>query len=166
MSYLHTNKKRPNIKWPVTVLYDDREKTPWDFLPSTFFVTKRVRLKTGDYTLAGFEDTIAIERKSGFEEFIQNISGSDRNRFRQTLVRLSVFKYKFIVIEDSINNLQAVINNLPAKARITFISVLYWITLIETKYGIPIVFTTKKPSVKKLIIEYLFKGIIEALKNG
>jgi hypothetical protein len=46
---------------PITIVIDTQEQTPWEFpgIP-----TVRRALRTGDYTLAGYEDRLIIERKS------------------------------------------------------------------------------------------------------
>ena len=59
---------------PFTVLIDDREGAPYAFTGlhadasddrGPLYVPKRfARLKTGDYTIEGLEDLVAIERKS------------------------------------------------------------------------------------------------------
>ena len=70
MRYLKAKK----IPKQFTVLMDDREKKAWD-LP---YKVERKRLKTGDYTVKGFEDKIAIEKKSGLVELLNDLTAKYR----------------------------------------------------------------------------------------
>lgn len=51
-------------------------------------------LKTGDYTLEGFEDVFVIERKAGAAELAANIT---EPRFERELERLEEFKHPFLI---------------------------------------------------------------------
>lgn len=159
MSYIR--KTHRNIKWPVTILYDDREKHPWK-LSSKYKMVKR-RLKTGDYTIKDFGKLVAIEKKAGLHELVTNLSGADRARFAKTLTRLQKYKYSAIVIEDSITNLDKVIAKLPKCAKIDRHSVLHWISKINVVYKIPIIFTGVKPRIKQELLEQIFDNIIKDL---
>lgn len=59
-----------------TILVDSREQDPYVFGAED---TEEVTLEYGDYTVKGFEDTFAIERKS--LDDLANCVGSDRERF-------------------------------------------------------------------------------------
>jgi len=80
------------------VIRDTREQEKgdgWWFPESTLCAGTVVQtLKTGDYTLEGFEETFVIERKSGSAEIAQNIT---EKRFVRELERLEEFKYPFII---------------------------------------------------------------------
>jgi hypothetical protein len=54
-------------------------------------------MKTGDYTVEGYESEIAIERKS-LDDLATCLSG-DCGRFQRQLERLRAFKYRAVVIE-------------------------------------------------------------------
>jgi len=66
-----------------TILVDWREKKPYQF-PGIENV-KEVELDVGDYTVAGFEDTFAVERKT-LDDLASSV-GTDRDRFRRELER-------------------------------------------------------------------------------
>ena len=59
-------------------------------------------LKTADYTLKGFEDVLAIERKANASELATNLS---EKRFPRFLERFSKFKYAFLVAECSFQDI-------------------------------------------------------------
>ncbi len=69
-----------------TVIVDSREQMPYRF-----------SMRTGDYSISGFEDVISLERKS-----LNDIVGSlmdGRSRFLREMDRLAEFKYKVLCIE-------------------------------------------------------------------
>ena len=79
----------------LRILIDDREKQPLSFSCQTI----RKRLVHGDYSLMGYEDRIAIERKS-LPDLVRCL-GSDRREQFETVVRFakSTLKYYALVIE-------------------------------------------------------------------
>ena len=72
-----------------TVLIDTREQTPW--FTSTVrgfeFTQRRATLPTGDYSLAGLEASILIERKSLAD--LTACIGYGRSRFERELARMA-----------------------------------------------------------------------------
>jgi len=77
------------------IAVDTREKYPYVFPQS-----QRKKLATGDYSIIGLEDKIAIERKT--KEDAYSSLGQGRARFERELERLSKFDYAAIVIEASL----------------------------------------------------------------
>ena len=77
------------------VAVDTREQKPYKF---PRFQVKT--LATGDYSIIGLEDKIAIERKT--KEDAYSSLGRGRARFERELERLSKFDYAAIVIEASL----------------------------------------------------------------
>lgn len=88
---------------PFTVIVDTRESAPFSFLSSAFNAGSRhgykplsipiVRrgLKTGDYSIVGFDDRIACERKSLDDLFgsLAGACGERRERFKAEHERMS-----------------------------------------------------------------------------
>ena len=141
MRYLKTKK----VFGGFTVLYDDREKKTWD-LP--YKIEKR-RLTTGDYTIKGFEKVIAIEKKSGLIELLNDLANGYRPTFERFLKRLSKYPIKCIVVEDALNNvtigraLMYIGKKSRGKSRLTAKTINYWTSQISIKYNIPIIFVDK-----------------------
>ena len=79
----------------LVVAIDTREQKPYRF-PRSEVMT----LATGDYSVVGLEDRIAIERKT--KEDAYSSLGQGRARFERELQRLSRFDYAAIVIETSL----------------------------------------------------------------
>lgn len=78
----------------VIAVQDSREQRPVDLSPLKVIVKK---LDVADYSVEGFEDMIAIERKS-LSDMIGCIT-HERERFERMLEKLSTYPYKAIVIE-------------------------------------------------------------------
>lgn len=80
----------------MNILRDDREKTPWD-LPGV--EVEEARLDTGDYTVEGFKDRFAVERKSVND--LATSVGSERNRFEAEVRRAQSMDEFTVIIEGT-----------------------------------------------------------------
>lgn len=79
----------------LVVAIDSREQKPYRFARS------EVRtLASGDYSLLGLEDRIAIERKTKEDAYAS--LGQGRARFERELERLSHLDYAAVVVETSL----------------------------------------------------------------
>ena len=162
MSYLKKPKKVIHLDRPITILRDDREKKPWRIVSPDFTHGKK-RLMTGDYTIEGYEDVVAIEKKYGMKEFITNISGKDRKRFDATLVRLAEYPIKCIVIEDTLDKkLFDVFRALPT--RLGPKSVYWWMNKIIIHYGIPILMLGRNYTIRQGMLLNLFNWVVEEIE--
>ena len=91
---MEANKKEVR---PYLVLRDTREQRGWDFPEKhPCLGTEEATLKTGDYTLKGYESIFVVERKFSTGEIAQNIV---QNRFERELERLEEFRFPFLVCE-------------------------------------------------------------------
>ena len=88
-------------KEKFTILSDTRENLPYTFNGYNCEV-KRIGLKTGDYSIEGYENEICIERKSKADLF--GSLGKGRERFEREFERLSKIEYKALVIEASLSS--------------------------------------------------------------
>ena len=86
-------------KDPFNIIIDTREQIPWEF---KYHNTAKQKLDTGDYSIEGFENILAIERKKSVSEIATNLSES---RFKDVLQRLSQIKHPFIVFEFSLDDI-------------------------------------------------------------
>jgi ERCC4-type nuclease len=79
----------------LVVAIDTREQKPYRFARS------EVRtLASGDYSIVGLEDRVAVERKTKQDAY--SSLGQGRTRFERELQRLARFDYAAIVIETSL----------------------------------------------------------------
>jgi len=147
--------KKPQIKNNnFTILVDDREKKPWLF-PSQYPMEKR-RLKCGDYSIKGYEDLVAIEKKSGLNELFTNLTGNYRPTFKRFLSKLSKYPVRAIVVGNPlrIETLRACVKILKlrssGKSQLTEETIYYWVSEITFRYQIPVLFIDALVSVNML----------------
>lgn len=94
-------------RFAVPVVIDTREQKPFGFDGLRCDVadgggpltvpTVRGTLKSGDYSLLGYETAVAVERKS--LDDLYGTLGQGRERFERELVRLSSYRFAAVVIE-------------------------------------------------------------------
>jgi DNA excision repair protein ERCC-4 len=80
---------------PPVMIIDQREKLPFA-LPNS----QMGFLKTADYSILGFEDRIAFERKT-LTDLLGCIGGS-RDRFERELQRLSHIQFRGLIVEATL----------------------------------------------------------------
>jgi len=90
---------------PYTVIKDTREQNGYYF-PSNVFCNGVIdrKLDTGDYSIAGLEDKLCIERKGCIEELAVNL-GHKKYPFMAEIERMKSFPHKFIILEFSLDDL-------------------------------------------------------------
>jgi len=79
----------------MVIVVDTREQRPYGFGDKVSI--QRKALQTGDYSVAGLESEIAIERKS-LDDLIQSLS-QQRERFNKELDRLKLYPVRAIICE-------------------------------------------------------------------
>ena len=85
----------------VTAIIDTREQTPFDLEPMNVIAET---LAVGDYSVAGLESVVAIERKS-LPDFVQ-CCGRERERFQRELDRLRGWPVSAVVLEFNWQSLE------------------------------------------------------------
>lgn len=143
----------------MLILIDTREQNPWAFEKS-----EAASLKTGDYSLKGFEDKICIERKGCVEEFANNL-GRDFPRFERELGRMTMFPHRFIICDfpfRSVAEYPKSCSSLKAQnfSKMSGKFLTKKITEIAVNYNINIIFfDSRKEAI--LYVESLMKRIYE-----
>lgn len=146
-------------KYPdVTILIDTREQTPWSFAN---YSTAKQKLDTGDYTIEGFEDLLALERKKTVGEIANNIT---EKRFPDVLDRLASFKYPFMLLEFDMSKVlnfpigselpERVWSKIKISPNFLVKNILDW----QLKYGINVLFCDNASNAIN-IAEYIFKRV-------
>jgi len=152
----------------MVVVIDTREQNPFFKRPPKGLTIVRDTLKVGDYSLRGFEDEIAVERKD-IHDFLKSIS-HDRKRFKSMLSSMSEYFRKFIVIEgglsevlspveikkgigtgDSVRPLSKKYVNMNPEA------VFQTIVSIMVRYGVAFFFAEDRRQAEKLTLSVLTK---------
>jgi DNA excision repair protein ERCC-4 len=141
---------KPVVKIPIII--DTREQTPWSFVDDQFTSTTGT-LVTGDYSVAGLTDVIAIERKSigdAVSSFIH-----DWNRERRKFLRLAGFDHPLLVIECSIQDILQHKYESDAKPE----SVLGKINAIMIDHGIPAIFAGDRETAETFVERFLIQCV-------
>lgn len=122
----------------MKIIIDTREQKPWKFRSPIV-----AALKTGDYSVAGFEDRICIERKSCVSEIAGNFI---EDRFWREMERMSTFDRKICIFEfpESLVAIYPRLSGIP-KWKQKYIRVrppflFKCIERIRKEYGIEVVF--------------------------
>jgi DNA excision repair protein ERCC-4 len=88
------------VETTVKILIDSREQLPFTFAGYEAS-PEVVALPVGDYSLPGFEDRIAIERKS-IDDLVGCLMGNNRARFERELARGRHYDVFAVVVEASL----------------------------------------------------------------
>jgi hypothetical protein len=138
-----------------TIIIDTREQKPWVF---ENYTTANLKLDTGDYSIQGLENIVAIERKRNVAEIAHNIT---ENRFEDVIERLSKIKYPFILLEF---NLQSVLqypigSTIPKrlwnKIRITPNFIIKHLLDLQIEHNINIMFCGDSDNAKQIALSIL-----------
>ena len=87
------------MKQKLTIIEDTREQTPLDFTGHRGVESVRSGLKTGDYSVQGYEDKICFERKS-VPDLVGTLIGG-HERFLREMDRMKDYEEKYILVEHS-----------------------------------------------------------------
>ena len=115
----------------MIIVVDSREKDEYTFGD---IVTIKQKLDAGDYSVAGLEDRIAIERKN-IDDFVGTVI-YHQHRFHEELVLLSHMDFSAIIVEASLKD----ILDHRYKSGVLPISVIGATVAIMVEYRIPIIF--------------------------
>jgi len=113
---------------PVIII-DTREQLPYEF-PGAVVRT----LPTGDYSLVGLQDRVAIERKTKADAY--GSLGQGRARFRREVERLAELDYAAIVIEATLPGFLCRPPHSKMNPRSAIGSLLGW----SVRYRVPVFF--------------------------
>lgn len=103
---MQMNRKINHDGTGLKIVIDTREQLPFSFHQwGEDIETARAALPTGDYSVAGLENRIAIERKS-LADLVQCL-GRDRTRFAKELLRARALESFCVVIESSWQDMAA-----------------------------------------------------------
>lgn len=111
-----------------SVVVDSREQRPWEF-PGV--PTEVRKLEAGDYSVAGLEARVALERKSLVD--LYGTVGRGRNRFERELELLSKLDFSAIVIEA---DLFAIVRRPPRRSRLSPKAVIRSLVAWSQRYGV------------------------------
>jgi ERCC4-type nuclease len=151
-----------------TIIVDTREQQPWSF---DNYTTANQKLDTGDYSIKGMENLLAIERKKSVSEFANNITES---RFKDVVSRLSQLKYSFLLFEFELEDvlIYPVGSNVPKKMwdkiKISPSFIIKHLLELQMYHNIKIIFCGDSDNAEKMATHILKKVYYlerENLKN-
>ncbi|MCL4499295.1 MAG: hypothetical protein M1335_03505 [Chloroflexi bacterium] len=87
----------------IAIVVDTREQESHSF-PAERFVTERRALPAGDYSLAGLERNVTVERKTA-ADFVHTVI-RDRDRFRRELVKLAGYECACGVVKAGFDDIK------------------------------------------------------------
>ncbi len=111
------------------IAVDTREQQPYVFEGAVVRT-----LPSGDYSIVGLEDQVAVERKSKADAY--GSLGHGRARFRREVERLSRYDYAAIVIEDTVPGFLCRPAHSQMNPRSAIASLLAW----SVRYRVPVFF--------------------------
>jgi ERCC4-type nuclease len=88
----------------VVAIIDTREQEPYAFDPALVTAVRRA-LPVGDYSIDGYEASLAVERKS-LEDFVSSVVRA-RERFGRELRRLAEYDLACVVVEGTLDDVMA-----------------------------------------------------------
>lgn len=166
-----------SILLPFTILVDQREKAPYRFtgfkanknefghtsdIHHTLDVdTKRIHIKTGDYTIEGHRDLVTVERKS-LPDLYGSV-GKNRDRFEAEYERMSKIKNSVVVIEASFSD---VCFRPPEPSRMNPRAVIHTLTGWWMKHGVPFFVADTRRGCEYFTLRFLISYWKNFQKNG
>ena len=133
----------------VTVVVDTREQEPYAF-DSSCEVVRRA-LPAGDYSIEGFEDSVAVERKT-LEDFVSTVIRS-RKRFYKELQRLEGYKAACVVVESDLRDVLTGRYRSGAHPN----AVLGTVISIVVDFQIPVFFCSDRQVACRFVEEFLLR---------
>lgn len=130
----------------IIAIVDTREQLPLDLTPLR---SERGTLTTGDYSVKGLEQEIAIERKS-LPDLLGCI-GRDRERFDKEVKRLLAYPVRAIIVEATWHELEAGHWRSGITPQAAMGSVFGWIA-----HGLPIIMAGNAAQASKYTSRLLF----------
>jgi DNA excision repair protein ERCC-4 len=134
----------------VRVIIDTREQEPLFFDPAKIECVSKA-LKTGDYSLEGFEDQVSVERKS-LDDLVSTITRS-RKRFARELERMHEHSHACVVVEGNLSDVFE--RQYQGGAHPS--SVLGSVISIIVDHGIPVFFCADRQIACRFIQDYLLR---------
>lgn len=141
---------------PIVVV-DTREQAPYTFDGFRNWISgvEFRGLKTADYSVVGYEDVIAVERKSLADMVSSLMDG--RARFLREMERLAEFRYKCICIEASRAQLKSPYR-FAAAVKAHPNGIVGSLDAIAARYGIVIHYGDNRELTEEFVASYLSKA--------
>lgn len=143
-------RKRQTTSPLPAIVIDSREQQPLSFPAEVPVVV--AGLASGDYSLEGYEDRIALERKS-LSDLLACV-GRERERFERELVRLWALDYAALVIEAT---LEEVLAGRPDRTLVSGRAAVGSLLAWSVDYRLPVFFCGDRRLAAALVLKVLRK---------
>lgn len=131
-----------------TIIRDTREQTPFTFEAYDCEVAVGT-LKTGDYSVAGYEDKVSIERKA-LSDLIGCLTGG-RERFERELARLRDYESCAVIVESPFRYLA----NGKYRSNLNPVSAVQSVISMTQKFRLPFFFAETRPQAEYIAFHFL-----------
>lgn len=135
----------------VTIVVDSREQEGYSFNPQLVTPVRRA-LPAGDYSVAGLECAVAVERKT-LDDFVGTVMHA-RGRFYRELRRLEHYRRACVVVEADLGDVLARRYRGEAHPYAVFGSAL----AITVDFGIPVFFCSNRQLACRFVEGYLLRA--------
>ena len=129
------------------IIVDTREKDPFLFKGHR---TRKEGLRTGDYSVAGLEATIAVERKSGAD--LVNTLLVNCDRFERELERAATMAVFSVVVECSMAGL---LLTMQGRTSVPLRTVLARAAVLSSRHRVPFLFCDNRSMAEAITLEIL-----------
>ena len=143
----------------MLIVVDSREQNPFTFDNQDCEVTTG-SLTTGDYSLIGLEDRVALERKS-LADLVGCLTGGGRERFERELNRGRALDYFAVVIEAGFSELTAK----QYRSNLNPHAAAQSIIAFQVRHGVPFLWAGSRRAAEYLTYWTLAKYLREAAKR-
>lgn len=130
-----------------TIIIDTREQIPYSFS----LTSMRQKLPAGDYSLAGLENQVAVERKS-LADFVHTVT-RNRLRFYRELEKLTAYDAACIVVEANFHDLLA--GNYPGGIHPN--AMIGTVISLIVDFKIPVFFCSDRQAACRFVEEFLIR---------
>lgn len=144
----------------MILLVDSREQAPFTFDRWPDLQIQTAALPAGDYSLPGFEDRAAVERKE-LNDLVSCFMGDNRTRFEKELARARRYELFAVVIEAGLEDLAKANYRSNMKPH----AVLQSMTALFVRYGIPFLFCGNRSGAEYMTYSLFSKYLYEIEKR-
>jgi ERCC4-type nuclease len=145
------------INTDFVIIVDTREQKPWIFEHQA---KANHKLDTGDYSIEGYENLLAIERKRNVAEIANNIT---EKRFKDVVDRLGKIKHSYILLEFDLNDVMRypVGSDIPKrlwdKIRISPSFIIKHLIDLQVDNNIKVIFCGNSENAEKIALSLMRK---------
>lgn len=135
----------------MKILVDSREQRPFHLIGESgkALPFEVVALPTGDYSLEGFADRVAVERKS-MDDLVQCL-GRSRARFERELIRAKELEAFAVVVEGSFSEL----SRGRYRSKMNPHTAVQSMTALMVKHGTPFIFAGSRERAEYMTLSVL-----------